>query len=164
MESLLLCARTAAQNRFTTVKSKDHSRVLSFFGGKKIFSPLLASRREGKRVRRDEGFGKSSRKNGDHVHYRPVNSHSLTTHFLDRRRHFFFYAGTIEANEISPSREFEESFISTTLYCIDTLNYAIQICHRNQFLYLLRFAFNFVINGVDLINRSLRIFLSIFEL
>lgn len=68
-------------------------------------------------MRRDEGFGKSSRKNGDHVHYRPVNSHSLTTHFLDRRRHFFFYAGTIEANEISPSREFEESFISTTLYC-----------------------------------------------
>lgn len=44
VESLLLCARTAAQNRFTTVKSKDHSRVLSFFGGKKIFSPLLASR------------------------------------------------------------------------------------------------------------------------
>lgn len=46
-----------------------------------------------------------------------TSSHSLTTHFLDRRRHFFFYAGTIEANEISPSREFEESFISTTLYC-----------------------------------------------
>lgn len=88
----------------------------SFFlrGKKNIFTTRA---REGKRVRRDEGFGKSSRKNGDHVHYRPVNSHSLTTHFLDRRRHFFFYAGTIEANEISPSTEFEESFISTTLYC-----------------------------------------------
>lgn len=133
-------------------------------GEKKYFHHSLPRAREGKRVRRDEGFGKSSRKNGDHVHYRPVNSHSLTTHFLDRRRHFFFYAGTIEANEISPSREFEESFISTTLYCIDTLNYSIQICLRNQFLYLLRFAFNSVINGVDLINRSLRIFLSIFDL
>lgn len=55
---------------------------------------------------------------------------------------------------------FQRHFIAQ----FDTLNYAIQICHRNQFLYLLRFAFNFVINGVDLINRSLRIFLSIFDI
>lgn len=153
VESLLLCARTAAQNRFTTVKSKDHSRVLSFFGGKKYFHHCLPRAREGKRVRRDEGFGKSSRKNGDHVHYRPVNSHSLTTHFLDR--HFFFYAGGWNDRG---ERNFPFQGIRGKFYFNDsllhTLNYSIQICHRNQFLYLLRFAFNFVINGVDLINRS----------
>lgn len=119
-------------------------------------------------MRRDEGFGKSSRKNGDHVHYRPVNSHSLTTHFLDRRRHFFFYAGGGGGWNDRGERNFPFQGIRGKFYFNDTLlhtlNYAIQISHRNQFLYLLRFAFNFVINGVDLINRSLRIFLSIFDI
>lgn len=122
-------------------------------GEKKYFHHCLPRAREGKRVRRDEGFGKSSRKNGDHVHYRPVNSHSLTTHFLDR--HFFFYAGGWNDRG---ERNFPFQGIRGKFYFNDsllhTLNYSIQICHRNQFLYLLRFAFNFVINGVDLINRS----------
>lgn len=107
VESLLLCARTTGQNRFTTVKLKDHSRA-SFFPrgnegkGKNIFTARVRARRKGRGEKLSE-----NRKNGDDVHYRPVNSHSLTTHFLDRRRHFLFFFfsmeedRTIEANEIS---------------------------------------------------------------
>ena len=91
VESLLLCARTTGQNRFTTVKLKDHSRA-SFFPrgnegkGKNIFTARVRARRKGRGEKLSE-----NRKNGDDVHYRPVNSHSLTTHFLDRRRHFLFF-------------------------------------------------------------------------
>lgn len=91
VESLLLCARTTGQNRFTTVKLKGHSRA-SFFPrgnegkGKNIFTARVRARRKGRGEKLSE-----NRKNGDDVHYRPVNSHSLTTHFLDRRRHFLFF-------------------------------------------------------------------------
>ena len=62
--------------------------LLSFLGGKgkNIFTARVRARRKGRGEKLSE-----NRKNGDDVHYRPVNSHSLTTHFLDRRRHFLFF-------------------------------------------------------------------------
>ena len=51
-----------------------------------IFTARVRARRKGRGEKLSE-----NRKNGDDVHYRPVNSHSLTTHFLDRRRHFLFF-------------------------------------------------------------------------